>query len=247
MKAVIFDFGGTLDTDGIHWSIKFLEAYRTSGLSIPERIFRNAYVSAEKDMTGRLGKDAGLKETLRLQVLLQLKHLVEDYDCRFYDELPGLAGKISQSCFNEVEKNAALASDILLRLSRKYKLGVISNFYGNLLGVLKELGMREYFSIVLDSEVTGLRKPDKKVYLKLLKDSSLHPEELVMVGDSYENDILPAKSLGFKTIWLRGKAWQYPKDFSAADFIIGSLSEAEEAIEVMEKTICRESLSSCRK
>lgn len=247
MKAIIFDFGGTLDTDGVHWSIKFLEAYHSAGIFIPEKIFRNAYISAEKDMTGRLKSNAGLMETLRMQVSLQLKHLVEDYNCRFYDELPGLTRQISQSCFNEVERNIALIRGTLLRLSRKYELGVISNFYGNLLQVLKELGIKEFFSIVMDSEVTGLRKPDKQVYLQLLKYTSLQPEELIMAGDSYENDILPAKSLGYKTIWLRGKAWSYPEEISGADFIIGSFAEIEEVIEIMEKTISRESLSHSRK
>ncbi|HEX2865487.1 MAG TPA: HAD family hydrolase [Ignavibacteriales bacterium] len=247
MKAVIFDFGGTLDTDGVHWSIKFLEAYHNAGVFIPEKIFRNAYISAERDMAGRLKSNTGLEDTLRMQVSLQLKHLVEDYNCRFYDEVPSLAKEISRSCFNEVKRNVSLVRNTLLRLSRKYELGVISNFYGNLLQVLKELGIREFFSIVMDSEVTGLRKPDRQIYHRLLKEILLPAEEIIMTGDSYENDMLPAKSLGYRTIWLRGKAWKYPEEFSSADFIIGSFMEIEEVIEIMERIQCRESLSHYRK
>lgn len=243
MKAVIFDFGGTLDTDGIHWSIKFLEAYHKSGILIPEKIFRNAYVLAERDMTGKLSEASGFMETLNRQVSFQLKHLVEDYNCRFYDELPRIAEELSLICYNEVKKNISLVVGTLLRLSQKYELGVISNFYGNLRQVLKELEINEFFSLILDSEVTGIRKPDSRLYLHLLNKTSLAPEEIIMVGDSYENDIVPSKNLGFKTIWLKGKAWKYPEDYSRADFVIGSFIEVEDAVAIMEKMSYRKSLS----
>lgn len=234
MKAIIFDFGGTLDTDGTHWGIKFQEVYLGSGIRIPENVFRNAYVLAERDMAGKIKKNAGLLETLNKQITFQLKHLVNDYNCRFYDELPQIADDLSRKCYNEVKNNTVLLHSTLRNLSRKYTLGVISNFYGNLIQVLKEFDIYEFFRLVMDSEITGIRKPDPRFYRQLSDKAALQPEELIMIGDSYENDIIPPKSLGYKTIWLRGKTWKYPDDYSMADFVIGSLSEAEEAVELME-------------
>lgn len=247
MKAIIFDFGGTLDTDGTHWSIIFLEAYHNAGILIPEKIFRNAYVLAERDMAGKLNKNTGLLATLNQQITFQLKHLVEDYNCRFYDELPQIADELSRKCYYQVKNNTLSLKNTLSRLSQKYTLGVISNFYGNLPQVIKELGIFEFFSIAMDSEVTGLRKPDLRFYHQLLNETALKPEEIIMAGDSYENDIAPSKSLGFNTIWLKGRAWKHPEDYSMADFIIGSLTEIEDTVDIMEKMSLQKSFSSCMK
>ncbi|MGE5351009.1 MAG: HAD family hydrolase [Acidobacteriota bacterium] len=244
MKAIIFDFGGTIDTDGIHWSVKFLDVYRSSGIVIPEKVFRNAYVMAERDMAGKLMENTGFLETLNRQISFQLKHLVEDYNCRFYDKLPQIADDLSIKCYKEVKNNIGLIHDTLRHLSEKYTLGMISNFYGNLVQVLKDLGIHELFSLVMDSELAGLRKPDSRFYHQLLHKIALKPEDLIMVGDSYENDIVPSKSLGYKTIWLRGRAWKLPDDYSMADFVIGSLTEVESAVEIMETMSLRKSFLS---
>ncbi|MBI3765652.1 MAG: hypothetical protein HY277_04010, partial [Ignavibacteriales bacterium] len=37
MKAVLFDFGGTIDTDGVHWSEKFWEYYQQFGVGVEKK------------------------------------------------------------------------------------------------------------------------------------------------------------------------------------------------------------------
>jgi putative hydrolase of the HAD superfamily len=49
------------------------------------------------------------------------------------------------------------------------------------------------------------------------------PVETAVAGDSYGNDIVPAKELGCSTIWLKGKGWNEPENTGSADFIITSL------------------------
>lgn len=47
-----------------------------------------------------------------------------------------------------------------------------------------------------------------------------------MVGDSYPKDIVPAKKLGFLTIWLKVKGWQEEnKSEDCADIVIENLNE----------------------
>ena len=66
-------------------------------------------------------------------------------------------------------------------------------------------------------ETTGAAKPDLKAFLAVLAKMKVDPEEAVMVGDSVENDILPAKELGMKPVLInRGRKAKKPDDSSIA-------------------------------
>ncbi len=48
----------------------------------------------------------------------------------------------------------------------------------------------------------GLSKPDKEFFHAALRRLNVPANEVVMIGDTYKNDILPAIELGMKTIWV---------------------------------------------
>jgi FMN phosphatase YigB (HAD superfamily) len=48
----------------------------------------------------------------------------------------------------------------------------------------------------------GLSKPDKAFFHAALVKLNAPANEVVMIGDTYKNDILPAIELGMKTIWV---------------------------------------------
>jgi putative hydrolase of the HAD superfamily len=112
---------------------------------------------------------------------------------------------------------------LLLRWSQQYTLGVVSNFYGNLVSVVRGLGIAEYFSAVVDSAVVGIRKPDPRIFQAALDALSCPPGEAIFVGDSYDRDIVPAKSLGCGTVWLQNDFQKGVYNTGKADFIISSL------------------------
>ena len=52
------------------------------------------------------------------------------------------------------------------------------------------------------------------------------PENVVVVGDSYAKDILPAHETGCKTVWLKGEGWtEDAPAICVADRIIKGLDE----------------------
>lgn len=59
------------------------------------------------------------------------------------------------------------------------------------------------------SEKFGVKKPSKKLFLEIIKREKIKPEEVLYVGDRYENDILPAKKLGMKTALINNKNNKY--------------------------------------
>lgn len=142
-----------------------------------------------------------------------------------------LLSRITTKCYNDVIDSANLSRKIIKRLKENnYLIGVVSNFYGNLKAVLKELSLYEYFDVIIDSFEVGIRKPNPAIFQTALERIKVRPGKTYVVGDSYSSDILPAKSLGCKTIWLDGKSWDYPEDISQADHIIHSIEEVEQII-----------------
>ncbi|KAA6323506.1 Phosphoglycolate phosphatase [termite gut metagenome] len=94
------------------------------------------------------------------------------------------------------------SAEVLSQLSQKYRVNVVSNYYGNLKTVLTEAGFLPYITHIIDSTVVGVRKPDPAIWQMAIEASDCRPEEMLVVGDSIKNDILPAQSLGCATAWL---------------------------------------------
>lgn len=49
---------------------------------------------------------------------------------------------------------------------------------------------------------TGLMKPDPEFFHLALRQLAQPIENIIMIGDTYHNDILPAIRLGLKTVWI---------------------------------------------
>ena len=109
-----------------------------------------------------------------------------------------------------------------------YKLGVIANQKVGIAERLETWGLRKYFDIITASAEIGYAKPDKEIFEKAFELAGCNAEESIMVGDRLDNDIIPAKSLGMKTVWLKNglAKYQSPKlGEGVADHQINALSE----------------------
>ena len=69
IKGIIFDYGGTIDTNGIHWSEVIWQQYLAAGVSINKEQFREAYVHAERT----LGKNRIIEPEHTFHRLLEIK------------------------------------------------------------------------------------------------------------------------------------------------------------------------------
>lgn len=222
-KALLFDFGGTLDNDGIHWSEKFYEVYNHFHIPVSKENFREAFVYSERTIANIIKPDFNLKQTLNMQIKYQLEHLQN----KFYlsDVFTLILDELTEYCYRSVVQNAKISKEILEQLAPEYLLGVISNFYGNVETVLEELSLKKYFTSIVDSAVVGIRKPDTQIFNVALKELGVNPAEAIVIGDSYGNDIAPAKLLGCNTIWINNKGWKNPEEICSADRIIKSIKE----------------------
>lgn len=120
------------------------------------------------------------------------------------------------------------ARPILDRLAGSYPMVLVSNFYGNIESVLSDFNLLGYFRSIIESAVVGVRKPDPRIFSLGVEALGLKPSEVLVVGDSYKKDIVPAESIGCKVAWLKGKGWTADEDAVMHPAIIKSLAELTE-------------------
>ena len=119
-----------------------------------------------------------------------------------------------------------VARPIVAEWSRHYPLVLVSNFYGNINTILEDFRLDTYFRHVVESSVVGIRKPDPRIFMLGVEALQLEAEEVLVVGDSFSKDILPANSMGCQTVWIRGRGWgDESVDESLPTFIIHGLEE----------------------
>ena len=124
----------------------------------------------------------------------------------------------------ELYNDAIKCLDIL---SKKYKIGVIANQSLGTANRLQQHGILKYIDLVISSAEEGVSKPDKRIFEIALSRANCNPEYAVMIGDRIDNDIVPAKKIGMKTVWIKqgfGKYWRISGVCEKADFEVDDLT-----------------------
>lgn len=86
--------------------------------------------------------------------------------------------------------------------ARGYLLGVISNSDGRVESYLDEADLTEYLSVIVDSRIVGIEKPDPQIFTVALERTGVLPAQAVYVGDLYSLDVVGARTAGLDAILL---------------------------------------------
>ena len=226
IKGIIFDYGGTIDSRGVHWSEVIWDGYQAAGVPVDKPTFREAYVFAERELarTRHILPHHTFADLLLIKMRIELQWLADQ------SHLPAGAAElwakpVADYCYDAAKNSIADARPVLDALYERYPMVLVSNFYGNVESVLEDFDLRRYFRSIIESAVVGVRKPDPQIFRLGVDALGLRPEEVLVVGDSYKKDIVPAESLGCHVAWLKGKGWTADEDAQMHPPIIASLSE----------------------
>lgn len=226
IKGIIFDYGGTIDSHGDHWSEVIYDGYINAGLKIDKVQFRESYVYAERELarTRHILPQHNFYDLLLIKMQLELSDLasrgvIEQSDVEKY------AKPIAKYCYDCARSSCEEARPVIEQLSKRYPLMLVSNFYGNVETVIRDMGLREYFQGVIESAVVGIRKPNPTIFKLGVVALGLNPEDVLVVGDSFRKDIEPSLSLGCQVAWLKGKGWTAEEDAQMHPSIIKSLND----------------------
>jgi len=226
IKGIIFDYGGTIDSRGVHWSEIIWDGYCSSDIAVDKESFRECYVYAERELAKvrHILPHHNFYDLLLIKMRIELGYLADQGKIAVgIVEEKALA--VAKYCYNAARQCIEEARPVLERLSEKYPMVLVSNFYGNVESVLEDFDVRRYFGAIIESAVVGVRKPDPKIFALGVEALGFAAEDVLVVGDSYRKDIVPAESIGCQVLWIKGKGWTADEDAQQHSNIIASLKD----------------------
>ncbi len=99
-------------------------------------------------------------------------------------------------------------------LEKGYTMHIITNGFEEVQHLkLKNSAIDHFFHTVTTSEEVGVKKPNPLVFEKALQKARATPEESIMVGDTFEADILGAEKVGMHTLFFNYRNESPPQQY----------------------------------
>jgi len=180
IKIIIFDYGGVIGNDPTNYILRAVS--RKFGINV----------------------DRIKAEFLKFNILLEKNQILQENFWKKFSENLGITDykKLRKAWINEFKKHAKINKKMLFlikKLKNHYKLCLLSNrviFYRKS-SITKSL--RRTFPIIVYSFNVKMRKPEKKIYLYIVKKLRSKAQECLIVDDQEEKLFYPRK-LGMKVI-----------------------------------------------
>jgi putative hydrolase of the HAD superfamily len=206
IKAVLFDFGGTLVNTGPRIDCETVslvhlhKALRNHGVTV---LFEE-YKRAHHEVWRRIIRRGSLREiAFSSRVVETLSKL--GYSFQPTDKLIVDATEAFMKPWIQARIMDEAVPSVLGRLKKMYKLGVVSNSSWSpaVWKTLERFKISGCFDGIVVSVDVGWRKPSPKIFRKALQKFGVTASETVFVGDELDDDVEGAQRVGMHTVWLR--------------------------------------------
>lgn len=218
-SALLFDFGGTLDGPGLTWKTRTFGLYRAAGLAADPVDFDPLFYAADDALVGAVPVTLGLDETVR--------RLFAGISDRLGVTDGGLTARLAERFIEDARASLRDSGRVLTRLARRHRLGIVSNFYGNLGAVCADAGLTPVLGVIADSTAVGWSKPDPRIFRHALDALGVSAAEARFIGDSRPRDMEGARALAMPHVWLVDPAVAPGAPCCPGDPVIRSLDELE--------------------
>jgi HAD superfamily hydrolase (TIGR01509 family) len=235
IETVLFDFGGTLDSDGVAWKERFHALYRSEGLDLSADAFAPAFYAADDALVGALASTTGLEETIDALTTNLEAELARRGGGTGHAEIDRARGqRVASRFLSEMSFAFARNRPVLEALSERYRLGVVSNFYGNLEAVCESSGLGRLFGVMADSQRVGAEKPEPAIFQAALAELQAKPETTIMVGDSLRRDYEGARRCGMGFIWIAPDGVQATeRDAAENRSVLAAVTELPDLLDIL--------------
>ncbi len=235
VKAIIFDFDDTIND--LHGAIlhahKVLakELFKKHGIFPATTEMLLAEIDHNYSVKGRHASPSNFDRHRWFQLLF--KRVGVKADKKEIDDLVSIYWK---AIFSK-ERPMPHAATVLKNLHSRYKIAVMTDSDGDKAIKMKRArasGLLPYIDIFISSDDVGMNKPNKKFYSLVLDKLSVKASECVMVGDKPQADLILAKPLGMKTVWMKHGHWAKVNKGAYLDYVDHAITDLKELTVLME-------------
>ncbi len=198
IKHVFFDLDHTLWDFDKNSALTYQKIFNQLALGINVDDFLKHYVTINQQLWKLFREEKISKETLRYK--------------RLNDTFRAINVSVSKEIINQIADDyiANLSNqthlfegtfEVLNYLKGKYTLHLITNGFADVqTRKIKNSNLKSFFNVVLDSETAIAKKPNPIIFEKALQLAGATKKNSIMIGDSYEADILGALNFGMQAI-----------------------------------------------
>ena len=207
IKCILIDLDGTIINSGPDLIDSLNFVLRNQNIKpVESRIIGTLVGGGAKAMIMRAYQNLKLKPPLNIDLL------VEEF-LEFYFENCSNKSFLYPNVF-----------DTLKRLKSKFRIALCTNKKQFITEkILIDFKIEDFFDFVLGSDSKIKLKPDTDMLEYCLNECHVAPEHAIMIGDS-SNDIMPAKTLGMKSIYVTYGYGKIDKSIKP-DYVIDSFDE----------------------
>lgn len=141
-------------------------------------------------------------------------------------DVPDSFGDLYLSFCPAKSKVIPFAYEILDYLKDRYQLHIITNGFNDIqMTKLNSSRLTPYFTVVVDSDSTGFKKPQKEIFLHAMEKTKASIEDCIMIGDNLLTDILGAKNAAMDQVYFNPNAQLHQVDVT---YEVSSLQELKQ-------------------
>ena len=208
LKAIVFDLDDTLFNSQLAYdnALKAIGIERGVGDASTQGNQLNAYLNARHLVKLRLGTDTSARNRLLyFKTMLELADEKEP-NLRLPNYSPAAVlellvryeAALECEVRNQWEKTSSSRIPLLLELKKRYRLGILTN-ENTRTQLIKMRAIDPHaavFPLLICSEDIGHEKPHAQAFRSMIDRLGVTPEQTLMVGDHWQNDIVGSISAG---------------------------------------------------
>lgn len=192
IKALFFDVGNTLLFPNRQRMLRSLHARQ---IFPPEELMREIERRTKREFDSLLESHAAVDHGfwfIYYSHLLEELRIADEAICSDLVTCTRISGN-----WRDIRPGTREA---LLRLAKKYRLGVISNADGKIADILAHCGIADCFETITDSGIVGKEKPHPAIFEAALQSLGVTADESLYTGDVYAVDYVGATQIGMHSI-----------------------------------------------
>jgi len=190
IKHVFFDLDHTLWDFDKNSKLTFQQIFEEQNIQLRINDFLEVYIPVNFEYWKLFREDKISKSDLRFN------RLKDVFVALNYNVSDDLIITISEDYIKYLPNYNYLFEgtiEILDYLEEKYQLHIITNGFEEVQKLkIKNSGIETYFKEIITSESVGAKKPNPMVFEFALMKANAIPDNSIMIGDSYEADVMGA-------------------------------------------------------